>query len=230
MLVGDSQAYADADGVIEAAKSLNLNVIASSASGCPFLDVDTSGAKPMNCRDWQRQVFKFIGISKPDVVVIANRTNGYLHPESGWRTFLNSDGAASTSRSEALVIYQESLKRTLKQIVKSGSRAVIFQNIPEPSIFGGQSILSIALKQQEPSSLPLDTISIDEVVQNMEKVISQANPFVQLIDPQTVLCTSEVCTMREKGQNIYWDNWHLSVFGSKKLSPLIKETLRSSLK
>lgn len=55
-LVGDSIAYAVAEGVIDAVNETGGAVFVSSRSGCPFVDGMSSGKKPLDCSLWQREM------------------------------------------------------------------------------------------------------------------------------------------------------------------------------
>jgi peptidoglycan/LPS O-acetylase OafA/YrhL len=229
MVVGDSQAYGNADGVILAGNSLGFNVLASSSSGCPFLDVQTSGGDSVNCKIWQNEVMNFIGINKPDVVVIANRTNGYINPASGWRMFLDPAGLPVSSRPAALTIYENSIKRILGKLTESGSRVLLFQNIPEPATVGTNSIMTKLLNRGKSIQLPLASLSVDKEVVVLEENIAKDFSGVRLLNPVAVLCPKNECAIIEKGRDVYRDNWHLSEYGSLKLAPMIGEILASSL-
>ena len=229
MVVGDSQAYSNADGVISAGNSLGFNVMASSISGCPFLDVQTSGGDSKNCKKWQGDVMQFVITQKPDVVVIANRTNGYLNPARGWRMLLDDTGLAVSSRPKALLIYQESIKRVLGEITESGSRVILFQNIPEPEAVR-TSILTKLLNRGKTIELPMASLSVDNEVVVSEESIVKDFPAVQLLNPTDLLCRKNQCTIVENGSEVYRDNWHLSEYGSQKFSPLITNLLIGVLK
>ena len=229
MVVGDSQANSNADSVISAGNSLGFNVLASSSSGCPFLDVQTSGGDSIICKSWQDEVINFVAIHKPDLVVIANRTNGYINPGTGWRMFLDSSGLPVSSRPTALKIYQDSIKRTLGELTKLGSHVILFQNIPEPTTVGTNSILTKLLNLGKNIQLPLAALSVDNVVVASEVNIAKEYPAVRLFNPTPELCPKNECKILEKGQNLYADNWHLSEYGSQKLLPSIRNILVSIL-
>jgi hypothetical protein len=230
LVVGDSQAYASADGVIAAANSLGFKVVSSAGSGCPFLDIDTTGTKPVNCVHWQKQVMTFIIGATPEFVVIANRTNGYLNPDSGWSTFLDDSGDPIKTRAEALVAYKESLTSTLARITQSGSEVILLQNIPEPSSVNGQSVLSALMGSKNTTVLPLTEMFTDQTVSQLELDVVGEFKSARILNPEIVLCPKKYCLIFENGQPIYRDNWHLSEFGSKKLSKLFLMTLKTGPK
>ncbi len=227
LVVGDSQAYATADGVISAANQLGFQTIVSSISGCPFLDVDTSGDKTINCRAWQNDVLDFILRVTPDFVVIANRTNGYVNPESGWRTFLDTNEASISSRTEALPFYLDSLDRVFRKITAAGSRVILIQNIPEASTMRGDTLFSKLTNYNKTKYVLIDKVSIDSEVANAESSIAKDYPGVRIVNLQKLFCTKIHCLVIEDGRDIFQDSWHISEYGSLKIVPKLLAALSS---
>ena len=230
MLVGDSQVYGNADGVIAAANGLGYDVIASSVNGCPFLDIQSSGEGLIDCGSWQNQVMDFILEAKPQVVMIANRTNGYNNPNSGWRTFLNPSGAPISSRESAITAYEDSLGRVMAKITSSQIPVVLFQNIPEPKGAGAHSVLTNWMNRDKTVEAPLESMSVDYEVAARENLIVQKYSSTKILNPIPQLCPNNTCLLIENGTELYRDNWHLSEYGSLKLSSLITNTLSGVLK
>lgn len=224
LLVGDSQAYAAADGVQKAANAHKLDFVGTSASGCPFLGANTTGSKPIGCSEYQTSVFRFIESAKPEIVVIANRTAGYLDPSSGWRTFINKTGDPSVNSSEASIIYSEKLSTTVQRLKNLGSKVIIFQNVPEPSTFvNSQSIYQhIFLREQYERGLT-SKLNIDEIGRKVEKNF-QRSGLVSLYDPSVPICGG-TCSGEINIHFYYMDSWHLSATGSLALAPTIRELL-----
>ena len=230
MLVGDSQVYGNADGVIAAANGLGYDVIASSVNGCPFLDIQSSGEGLIDCGSWQNQVMDFILEAKPQVVMIANRTNGYNNPNSGWRTFLNPSGAPISSRESAITAYEDSLERVMAKITSSQIPVVLFQNIPEPKGAGAHSVLTNWMNRDETVEAPLESMSVDYEVAARENLIVQKYSSTKILNPIPQLCPNNTCLLIENGTELYRDNWHLSEYGSLRLSGLIRAVLQEIAK
>ena len=230
MLVGDSQVYGNADGVITAANGLGYDVIASSVNGCPFLDIQSSGEGLIDCGSWQNQVMDFILDTKPQVVMIANRTNGYNNPNSGWRTFLNPSGVPISFRESAITAYEDSLERIIAKITSSQIPVVLFQNIPEPKGAGAHSVLTNWMNRDKTVEAPLESMSVDYEVLARENLIVQKYSSTKILNPIPQLCPNNTCLLIENGTELYRDNWHLSKYGSLKLSSLITNILSGVLK
>ena len=74
LVVGDSQAWAVGDAVIDAAESLGMSTVISAHNNCPF----TAGELPQEgeCAAWQQEVLDYISSTNPNAVVIANAAYG----------------------------------------------------------------------------------------------------------------------------------------------------------
>ena len=223
LLVGDSQAYAAGDGIIKAGNALHFNVIANAKSSCPFLELNRSGGDASACFMWRSDVLRFIKMSKPKIVVIANRTNGYLNPDAGWGLIIDSEGKKIVSKPKADLAYKTSLVETVKLINESGGDVIIIQNVPEPKADLERSILQIILKQERRSSLPIGEFFLDASAIQIERELAASNSRVYLVNPSELLCSKSSCLIQQGNVDLYRDSWHLSVYGSLQLSNLIRE-------
>jgi peptidoglycan/LPS O-acetylase OafA/YrhL len=215
LLVGDSQAYAAADGFIEAASRVDAKISVGSISGCPFLNVQTSGRKIVDCEKFKSDVLKYIERTRPNVVIIANRTSGYLNPESGWRTFVTDTGEMVKSAIDARKIYEAELAGLVTRIQKT-SHVVLFQNIPEPENIGSpSSIWSYLVNRESYSGTAKTKVFTDIKVRSLETRLSTQYDFT-LFDPYKVLCRDQ-CLFGIDAKDKFMDSWHLSTVASKNL-------------
>lgn len=79
LVVGDSQAWASGDAVIEATSRLGGTTVIAAYNNCPF----TAGVLPAEggCAQWQMDVLDYIETRRPDAVVIATATySGGISP------------------------------------------------------------------------------------------------------------------------------------------------------
>ena len=229
LLVGDSQAYAHADGVIAAAAQLGMSTTVSSRSGCPFSTVDTTGGKPYDCPSWQQQLLKYALDTRPNVVVIANRGSGYTRPEIGWRTFIEKDGTVA-SVATATSLYQSGLNDVVKSLREAGIGVVIFQDIAEPDrLDQGTSILRLILPATGPNSFdPTTAIANRARAAKAEAAVASANPGTVLYDPIPTLCPSGECPLTIEGASLYLDTAHLTREGSLLLTRSLKEAIQQA--
>jgi peptidoglycan/LPS O-acetylase OafA/YrhL len=235
LLAGDSQAYALADGVIEAAARLGMRTVVSARSGCPLSTVNTTGSKPLDCSTWQKQVIAYAVRTSPEVVVIANRSSGYTRPELGWRTFTDAHGKPATAEhgpSNATVLYELGLKGIVKTLRDAGVAVVILQNVPEPKrIHAPPSILrKVWPARMELTFNPATTISDRSRASQVEQRVSASYIGTVLYDPIAFLCTSEKCPLQiPNGGSIYQDTSHLTRAGSMLLAPSLQHAIQTAM-
>lgn len=230
LVAGDSQAYAYADAIIEAAAQLGKNTTVSSRSGCPMSTLDTTGSKPYDCPTWQAAVLAYALDQQPDVVVIANRSRGYTDPDLGWRTMIDAEGAPATAQNAA-ELYRSGLDAVVRTLRDAEIGVLILQNIPEPRNLGAP--VSI-LRRVAPAASPaaFDTrgpVQDRRPAAWAEAAVALANPGTILFDPVSSLCPSGSCPLRTKGQSIYLDTLHLTREGSLVLVPSLSEAIRRAV-
>lgn len=229
LLVGDSQAYAFADGVIDAAAMLGKITTVSARSGCPVSTANTTGDKPFDCPAWQREVMGYALRERPDVVVIANRSTGYTRPESGWRTVLDAEGNPAT-KANAADIYESGLNSVVRTLREAGIGVLILQNIPEPNYLNAYpSIVRRLFPADEVTFDSSRTVSERARGAEAEAAVARANPGTLLFDPIPVLCPTRLCPLKVDGRSVYLDRWHLSRDGVLLLTPSLRNAIREAV-
>lgn len=224
LLAGDSQAYAAADGVVEAARLLGLSAVVSSRSGCPLSSLDTTSDKPLDCTSWQGQIIEYALSTKPRAVVIANRSTGYTN--DGWRTMVSQDGTAANF-TNAISLYESGLSEIVQTLRRVGIPVIILQNIPEPEqVDTPPSLLGRLLPPSTSSTLDAsDTLTKRAPVALAERRIAMKSPGTLVVDPIDVLCQDAKCDLRSNGEDIFLDPWHLTREGSLLLSPTFYDAI-----
>jgi len=224
LLAGDSQAYAIADGAIEAARMLGMSTVVSSRSGCGLLSLDTTGAKPYDCPMWQREIIDFALETKPSVVLIANLSSGYVNP--GWRNVMPENAGAIRMLSLSS-LYEEGLSDVVKELNEVGIPVVIVQNIPEPDFV--QALPSI-LRKVYPSKEIVEFESTGTLARRaqaalIESRVAQKYPGTTLFDPAETLCETGRCQLVTNGNPNYLDPRHLTREGSLLLVPQLRVSM-----
>ena len=228
LLVGDSQAYALAEGVIEAARTLNMRTVVSSRSGCPFSARGTTGSKPLDCSSWQRDLLEFALETQPDVVVIANRSAGYT--TLGWRDMVPSETATNSAADERILVdaYRDGLVRHVEALVDSGIGVVVLQNIPEP----GDTVIDLTILRRLFGRVATESFDASSFfasrspVAEVELEIGRAFARVVVVDPAETLCVESRCSVVTELGPVYQDPAHLSREGSLALTGALLEPLR----
>jgi peptidoglycan/LPS O-acetylase OafA/YrhL len=219
LLAGDSQAYALADGVIDAAAGLGYDTIATSHTGCPFLGRESNGVHNYPCRSWQKSIVDYALKTRPAVVLIANRSAGYVHPEWKWRTAATDSGGMAGSISEAAALWRKGLDPVVAALTKAGIPVVIIGAVPEMHGYTDTtSLLSKAFGSTD-FDLPRQQLEADrKPALDVERSIAAAYPGAYVFDPFPALCDAKTCAATRDGDVRYQDETHLSVAGSLRLS------------
>jgi len=234
-LVGDSQAYSYADGVIEASALNGMSAVVSSRSGCPLSTLAATDADSFSCPSIQEQWLDYALETKPDVVVIANRSIGYTRPNLGWRMLIDEEGRNASTPSMALDAYERGLGGAVKALTQEGIGVVILQNIPEPErLKSNYSILNKLLPSEDPTSFdPVTTLANRKGAEEVESRVAAVNPGTVLYDPFPLLCPSVeeltgTCPLTKNGDSIYLDSWHLTRSGSLLLARSLAEAIHAA--
>ena len=230
LLAGDSQAYALADGVIAAAEQIGYDTIVTSHTGCPFLARESSGVHNYPCRDWQRSIVDYALEERPDVVVIANRSAGYVHPEWDWRTAARDDGGRAESVDEAATLWRAGLEPIVSTLSDAGIPVVIFAAVPEMTGYTDRtSLLSQAIGSQDFEISRQESEADRRPALDVEQALADRYPGVSVFDPIPELCAEDSCTAARDGAPVYQDETHLSVDGSLMLADGLARTLKQAV-
>ena len=226
LLAGDSQAYALADAVVAANDELGLSTIVSARSGCPLATTDTTGSKPLDCAEWQKQVVDYALATHPAVVVIANRSAGYTQPQTGWRTVIDASGVPATPEN-AVAVYGAGLDDVVSTLRQAGIGVVLVQNPPESGRPAqSPSMLSRWFGRSGPGSFQPDSfLAGRSPVAAAEVDIAARNPGTVVLDPVLVLCPGEVCPTTIADSDVYLDEWHLTRVGALQLEDAFREAI-----
>jgi len=215
LLAGDSQAYAFADGVIAAGERLGLDTVATSHTGCPFLGLESSGKHGFPCAAWQRSIVEWAHANRPAVVVIANRSSGYVRPGKRWRTIAGEDGKRARSVEVAVARYRDGLERVVRELTSAGLPVVLIASIPHMDGFVERtSLLTAAVGAQPFEVARADAEEDRRPAIEVERRLAEAIQGVALFDPIPTLCSAVVCAADRDGRTMYRDETHLSIAGS----------------
>jgi peptidoglycan/LPS O-acetylase OafA/YrhL len=213
-VAGDSQAVHALDAIIPAAKNVNINVVLGARKGCPFFDTTILIAPTDKCYYVREQVWDWIEHNKPEFVVIANLSTGYL--KTSRVTISNPGGKCPDINGVGCKGYESAIYQTVKRLIDLGSKPIILQTIPNytnqyqrsmfdlfPDFTSDKSILFL---EREPSYIS-------------EITVQEALPKLSLVDPFNYLCDDLKCELKREGNSLYADAFHISTYGAGLLVP-----------
>jgi len=230
LLAGDSQAYALADGVIAAGERLGLATIATSRTGCPFLARESSGVHNYPCGSWQQEIVDWALTERPDVVVITNRSGGYVRPGKEWRTVARDDGSRAESVEEAAELYRRGLEPVVRDLSAAGIPVVIVAAVPEMTGYTDRtSLFASALGSQAFERARDEAVEERSPALAVEQDLVARYPGTSIYDPIPDLCVDTVCSTDRDGQPVYQDETHLSVPGALLLTDGLEQAIGAAV-
>lgn len=220
LVLGDSQAYAIADSVIAADDALGFRTIVSSNTGCPFLGRESSGSHDHPCRAWQKSALKFALDTNPAVVVIANRSAGYVHPELKWRTAADANGNPAGSIASAAKLWKQGINDVVGPLRKAGIGVVIVGAVPEfPEFVDQHSLFAQAFGSKAYTIDQAEAIANRQPALDAENAVAAKYPGTVVFDALPYVCDGTTCATAKDGIVFYQDETHLSLAGSMLLEP-----------
>lgn len=229
LLVGDSQAYALADGVIDANSHLGLSTVVSSLSGCPFVE---PGSTPgPGCAARQKEVLDWAIANRPKAVVIANRSSGYVNREWNWVQVLDPrTGSPATTTEEASKEWEAVLSGVVSPIREAGIGVVVVNPIADINDRADRRMLlrdvfHIGGNGTTIHSTTQQATDARAAALSAEQAVAHRNPGTVLYDPLPVLCSAGVCPSTIDGVGAYSDFGHLTRDGSLLLAPSLEDSI-----
>lgn len=231
VLIGDSNAGQFTEGFVAAANSLKLNAIVATKSSCPFANVRlwNWSKEDTTCSYFVSKSLAWLVDNKPDVVVIASSTDGYVRQP--YFTFRNS------TLTEKFVTPEEkagALSVRLEQVLNilryAGVRAIVVQ--PVPKFDEWKPIAMPPLKIYGPTSWLEKTTPRTTAATNRQLAVdanaeAANNAGAHIIDFFDTLCPNDPCSTRNEFGWAYRDNGHISVATSRRLVEQFVELLNA---
>ena len=218
LVVGDSTALPFFAGASQYAASKNYSLTFSSKGGCPATRPGARYPREESCVSWQESVSEHLRSHRPDEIWLINRSGAYTNPDLGFYGIVSENGALLRSSEDLVAEWYASIKFLLK--ASPASSFVVFQSHPEPPKEKDHRTLFNAMLGWYPE--PVDGFaraSSHEARLNSYRAQEfLRSRIVRVIDPYEALCTPMDCNYTSSnGQEIYWDNSHLSPSGANQV-------------
>lgn len=228
ILWGDSHALSLTDGLNNFASANNVTGVFAGKSNCPpmrLVKVYSNGS-PSNCRQFNDIVYDIVTKDKNiKDVFLAARWEIYSSEPSDGKTMdviRLEDGVTKSSVAGNKKIFADGLMRTVKGLVKAGKRVYFIMDVPEvpyeaASELGKQEYLKSVFKDS--GSRVEAFVSLSNYLDRNKNVFSTYDDVenktgMKRIDLFRVLCSDGKCALSKDGKALYFDDNHLSRFGS----------------
>ncbi len=196
IVVGDSQAWAIADGFIFAAEPRGLGVTVAAYNNCPFVS-ELERNLDLPCKSWNRDLIGILRNKQYDYVVIANAG-----------TYGNID--------------RKLYKQLVTQLLDFGLKVVFVLPPPGGDKFSAAKSILVS-HGADTRYLPLSDNGYKNIITD---VLKSELSKISLVDPSSALCKNELCVVASNGVEIYNDGDHLSRDGALRISPVLKAALK----
>ena len=199
LVVGDSQAWALADGVIASASALGLSTTVATMNGCPFMDPATAARVTGDtCAASIVRTMDFIRRRNPKALVGAN-----------------AEGYAPAAL--------EGYGRLMAALPAGGRQVVIVRQPPGGDQLSGRR--SILVNRSGPSR----TSPVRPPEPALTAALADLPDSVEVLDPRATLCSGALCDVAVDSAELYSNSNHLSVAGALRLQPQLTRVLALSV-
>ena len=220
LLIGDSNAGQFSEAMIDAAESNDLELEVATMSGCPFIDAELVGAgTTLECSKSVSRTLQRIQSDPPDIVVVANASDGYISDDS--RTLVDpGTGERASTPSARARVYGGAYERVLADFGALGISTGVIGVIPRFDRWDPQECASIRVMLDSGSCAPASfRLGTDENRIRAQRIERKATfqARARMIDFDDTLCPRETCQVIRDGSWIWRDSEHLSVAGSESI-------------
>ena len=204
LLIGDSHAGHISQALIDSAKGKGWNAIVWVHDGCKIQLVANEKEKVSeNCAMMNRRLLTWLDTAKPDLILVSQ--------------FINFDSDL------------EKFKVAIKSIQSKVTKVVIATNSPIfPDHEDFMKSRPLVMKPYvPPTSFPvsmMDTKDLDKSKKFQEWASTQKIPT---IDFTSIFCDTERCIRKDRGEWLFRDANHFSVYGANLLIPILDKMFNS---
>jgi peptidoglycan/LPS O-acetylase OafA/YrhL len=217
ILVGDSMAKSLSEGFVQAANSQGLIGYVFSYPGCSFQLSDSPFTATNECASWRADVLSAMQQLQPKVVIIANLHSLYVDPPIPDRSIEDTQ-----------LIWGSELKRTVEVLSVLRAQVIIAQPPPkfEFDLRYDLSLLKTNSVKEDREVVVSRRKTMNEIEQIAISGFQYVQPIVEFTDQ---FCDDKVCDPRVDNILMFEDTDHLSVDGSKYVSPEIERAISEAL-
>jgi hypothetical protein len=230
---GDSHSYS----VLPALEALSEpNVISltyTGYSGCPPLagiSVLRQDQYIRNCYLLNNKVFKHIQKFNYDYIMLAARWTYYTEGNYSGEGLQRISHDNLVELQTPLETFRAGIKETLKQLSTSDSKVILmlqvpYQNMrPQKAFYRALSDDFISIEKLKQNSVKLEKHlrfqkATNEIIRNEASIYKN----VLIVDPKDIFCDERICLFGDSTHSYYYDEGHLSIEGSLKLSDTFRK-------
>lgn len=236
---GDSHALSMVPALDQYGKSSGVRIVFAGLSGCPpLLETQPERLTGPACLMLNQKVAELAKKEGAAAAVLIARWTYYIggttRPNEIQSIRASSLPAHATTPVSGMDAFVHGLKATLDYFQSNEIPIVLVQDNPQQSV-----ILPSGIKRFS-ENLSDATFNATAVVfaehrrnqSEVNKALASAVsdfPAASILNMDKILCDAEICPWARDGEFLYYDDDHLSVFGSMKVLPLLSEHLNKTI-
>ena len=204
VLIGDSNARSASDGVFEAVNALGGVLLISVKSGCALIN---NSVEP-DCKKLNKERFLKLQNLRPDLVFLISNYTTYL---------------ANFSESQII----EGLEQSLDFLATNHIPTIVQGQIPD--CYSTRSAVKVAFNKIYDCELSLQKQDERSRLLDASKILTTRSSKNAFIDTTELICPKFNCQSFSNNGWIYSDINHLSVNGSRMLTPIFVDAIKKVL-
>lgn len=229
VLVGDSNAGQFTEAFTTAANEMGWDAVVATKDGCAFnrLRVLYQGSENASCRNFVDRIRADLLEMKPQVVVIASASDGYINADTS--TFRAIDGSQSFSTiEEKATAWERGLTELISELRSAGIDVVIVHPIPK---FPDWNVREMApLRLLGPTEWANTAIPRTEALASRAAAVdaeaaAAAASGARTVDVFDALCPGSECSPFDGRTWLYHDGGHISVGASRMLTGVFSRSM-----
>ena len=227
VLLGDSNAAHFAEPVVLAGNRLHYNVTIAAPSSCPYLGLRLKRADGENklCPPFGSESLTYLSRSRPNLVVLATRTDFYLQNPADGLGVVGKGGLTFDDKAKAR-LWRRTLGAELSALNKARVPVLLFN--PVPVLPTDPSTCAVVRVLTGTCSGSLSRSSVDRWLSlaiKTERGAAATAPKTWVLNFENQLCGKNRCSTARGGITLYRDSRHLSVDGALSLTGTIQRAI-----
>lgn len=236
LLLGDSHAFSFISAFDHVAKQFGVAGATATGSGCPSFIGPVSSLRKKGldpyCANLNAQVLNYVLAHKPKAVFMAARWRYYT---TGQAFLVNTEeGFVAKNKKQRQELIIKELTKTLDFYNHHGIQVYIIGQVPEQPFMPRRTYASLhlPLAQKRTAEQALGYIQNmsanrddhEEMLGYFDTLFKQwaAEGKIIYLDPTSAFCDATKCPVGTAERSFYFDDDHLSIVGTEKLSPLLE--------
>ena len=221
VLIGDSNAGQFTEPVVAAGNRAGYRVDVATYSDCPFIQLRVVWRGASGCPEFDRDSLRNLVTARPNLVVIAARSDAYVDGSAAQLGLVNGLHLTSAPAEKAR-LWTTGVRGVADTLTDAGIPVIVVHPIPVLPV--NTQACAVVLLLANSCRFSLARPAVDAQLENVTRAENDALaglPDASTLDFETQLCSVTTCFSRPPGNRLirYRDSDHLSVGGSEALTP-----------